>query len=122
MLKKTEKINGLPIIEYKCTPIEDFAYPQDAFNIVISSLAIHYPAGFAALTKKIRRTLSTGGAFAFSVEHPTFTAYGQQKRHCENGKRLHWPVDRYFDEGPEKRRISRRKRYQIKHRTLATYL
>lgn len=121
MLEKAEEINGLPIIKYICTPIEDFAYPQDVFNIVISSLAIHYLADFAALTKKIRRTLSTGGAFVFSVEHPTFTAYGPQKWHCENGKRLHWPVDRYFDEGPRSAEFLGENVTKY-HRTLATYI
>jgi hypothetical protein len=40
------------------------------------------------------------GRLAFSVEHPIFTANGTSDWFTgADGTRLHWPVDRYRDEG-----------------------
>lgn len=43
--------------------------------------------------------LKSQGSFLFVVEHPIFTAQGQQEWIMgDDGVPLHWPVDRYYDE------------------------
>ena len=66
--------------------------------------------------------LSPGGDFVFSVEHPIFTAAGPQEWYYgPDGTPLHFPVDRYFEEG---RRTARFLGEDVTkyHRTLTTYL
>lgn len=87
-------------IEYCCMPLEDINFDKDSFDIVISSLVLHYIESFDAIVQKIDKCLMKGGVFVFSVEHPIFTAQGiQDWCYDAQGNRLHWPVDRYFIEG-----------------------
>ena len=80
--------------------IEDVDFPPESFDVVFSSLAIHYLQDFSALAEKVRTWLKPGGDFVFSVEHPIFTAYGSQDWYYdEAGNILHFPVDNYFYEG-----------------------
>jgi SAM-dependent methyltransferase len=67
---------------YICTSIEDYEYPEEYFDIVISSLAFHYIKPFGDICAKINHCLTLGGNFIFSVEHPVFTA---QHRADRNG-------------------------------------
>lgn len=109
-------------IQYLQMGIEDIDFAADSFDVVISSLAFHYLESFDDICGKISRCMSSGGVFLFSVEHPIFTAYGNQCWHCdEDGKYLHWPVDRYFEEG--RREANFLGEAVVKyHKTLTTYL
>lgn len=100
MLDQAARRNGSPLIEYKRMAVEDFEFLPGTFDVVISSLAFHYLESFDEICRKVNRCLTPGGCFVFSVEHPVFTAYGNQEWYCdEKGEPLHWPVDRYFLEG-----------------------
>ena len=79
--------------------MEDVEFPDAAFDVALSSLALHYVADFGAIAEKVYRWLAPGGAFVFSIEHPIFTAYGSQDWYRdEKGDILHFPVDNYFFE------------------------
>lgn len=100
MLRRARAQTQDPQVEYRLGGIEDYDYPPQAFDVVLSSLALHYVADFAGVCQKAARTLVPGGDFVFSIEHPIFTAYGSQDWiYGPGGEKLHWPVDRYFDEG-----------------------
>ncbi|MGD9559816.1 MAG: class I SAM-dependent methyltransferase [Oscillospiraceae bacterium] len=87
-------------VEYRCVAMEDLDFQPQAFDVVLSSLALHYTPDYAGLCARVWQWLAPGGAFIFSMEHPVFTAQGTQDWcHGADGERLHWPVDRYFDEG-----------------------
>lgn len=102
--------------------IEDMAFGEDSFDIVISSLAFHYVKSFEEIAKKTNACLVKGGAFVFSVEHPVFTAYGTQDWYYgENGDILHFPVDNYFYEGERKANFLGEEVTKY-HKTLTTYL
>lgn len=121
MTEEARAKNRYPQVTYFCTAIEDFGFPENAFDIVLSSLAFHYLESFGSLCRKINRSLSSGGIFVFSVEHPIFTAYGNQDWICdEHGEKLYWPVDRYFSEGPRQAEFLGEKVVKY-HKTLATY-
>ncbi len=100
MLEEAKKRNVSDRIRYVCCPVEDFDFPPDAYDVVISSLTLHYLVSFEEICRKVYSTLTPGGSFVFSVEHPVFTAEGSQDWYYnEQGDKLHWPVDRYFAEG-----------------------
>lgn len=122
MLEEAKKRNDSSAIEYKCVAVEDFDYPPDTFDVVISSLTFHYLESFGRVCRDVHRCLTKGGTFVFSVEHPVFTAYGSQDWYYdENGTPLHWPVDRYFSEG--KRNANFLGEEVVKfHKTLTTYV
>lgn len=100
MLDEARAHHAHPQIEYRRLAMEDAAFAESAFDVVLSSLAFHYIASFDDMVARIYRWLTPGGAFVFSCEHPVFTAQGpQQWVTDESGKILHFPVDRYFEEG-----------------------
>jgi len=122
MLKKAKEINKLPEIEYLQMSVEDYDYPQEAFDIVISSLTFHYVTDFNEVAKKVNRCLTTGGSFVFSVEHPIFTALGNQDWYYDaDGNKLYWPVDNYFAEG-YRRAVFLGENVVKFHKTLTTYI
>lgn len=122
MLEEAKVRNASPLIEYHCMAIEDFDFQPNAYDIVISSLTFHYLESFASICRKVSSSLTPGGAFVFSVEHPIFTAYGSQDwYYTPTGERAHWPVDRYFTEG--KRTATFLGEEVVKyHKTLTTYI
>lgn len=122
MINKAKKNSKSDLVRYICMPIEDIDFPDNSFDIVISSLSLHYIESFEDILGKIEKCLVSAGDFVFSVEHPIFTAQGPQEWHQDlQGHPLHWPVDRYFSEGF--RRANFLGEEVIKyHRTLTTYL
>ncbi|MFV0394011.1 MAG: class I SAM-dependent methyltransferase [Coprobacillaceae bacterium] len=122
MLKIAKEKNNHPNITYQKTAIEDLVCPKDSFDIIISSLALHYIQDYDYVIKKVRQWLTKGGYFVFSVEHPTFTAYGSQDWYYDdNGNILHFPVDNYYYEG-KRNAIFLGEQVTKYHRTLTTYL
>lgn len=122
MLDKAKKINGDNAIKYIKSTIEEIETREDYFDVVISSLALHYVEEFHKVCKKVYDTLKYNGDFIFSIEHPIFTAYGnQQWQTNESKEKLHWPVDNYFYEG---KRISNFLGEDVVkyHKTLTTYI
>ncbi|SDI78543.1 Methyltransferase domain-containing protein [Natribacillus halophilus] len=99
MLHKAREKTADPFISYVNMAIEDIAYPDAAFDVVMSSLALHYVKSLKAISKKVYNWLTPGGTFIFSAEHPIFTARHEQDWYYDgNGKRLHWPIDHYQSE------------------------
>ena len=49
-------------------------YPDDAFDLVVSSLALHYVEDWDAALAEVRRVLRPGGRFTVSIIHPTVYA------------------------------------------------
>lgn len=122
MLNEAQRKNQYVNITYICSAIEDYAYPKEAFDVVISSLAFHYCPSFADICAKVRTCLVPGGDFVFSVEHPIFTAQGKQDwAYDAAGNPLHWPVDNYFYEGARNATFLNEQVTKY-HKTINTYL
>lgn len=103
MLNEAKKNTKSQLVEYIKMPIEDIDYPNDTFDVVISSLALHYVESCTDIFNKVNTCLTSGGNFIFSVEHPIFTSNEKQDwKYDEEGNILHWPVDKYFYEGIRK--------------------
>jgi SAM-dependent methyltransferase len=78
--------------------IEDWPFPNECFDLVVSRLALHYVADLATTFRNVYQTLRPSGRFIFSVVHPVITA--SDKSRAGGGKRLDWIVDDYFVPGP----------------------
>jgi SAM-dependent methyltransferase len=122
MLARARAATADPAIEYRRLAIEDIDFPAAGFDIVVSSLALHYVERFDLVCQKVQHNLTPGGHFVFSVEHPIFTARAAQDWHYgPQGEKLHWPVDDYQTEGARTARFLDEDVVKY-HRTLASYL
>ena len=74
MLEIARKENAHPQVEYRIMNMEDIHTLNDSFDVIISSLALHYICDFEALVKAIARVLKDSGSFIFTQEHPITTA------------------------------------------------
>ena len=122
MLEEARRRTRDEAIRYVRATLEEFAAEAAAFDLIVSTLALHYIADYPALVRRIAGWLVPGGRFAFSVEHPIYSAsgIGDWCRDAQ-GNAVHWPVDRYRDEGERRTRwfVDGVVRY---HRTIETYV
>ncbi len=122
MLEVAKEINSDVNITYQCSAMEDLSFPEETFDIILSSLAFHYIKDFNKLVQEITKWIKIGGEIVFSVEHPVFTSYGTQDWfYDENGNILHFPVDNYYYEG-KREAVFLGEIITKYHRTLTTYL
>lgn len=120
MLERARQMTDDPQIQYLQAAIEDIDFAEKEFDLVISSLALHYIEDFEEICGKVYRYLADGGSFVLSVEHPVFTSVAAQDWHYSpEGQKLHWPLDDYHEEGP---RVAKFLDHDVVkyHRTMAT--
>ncbi|MBC1484051.1 class I SAM-dependent methyltransferase [Listeria sp. FSL L7-1509] len=122
MLTEARQKTTSPVISYQQKAIEDMDIEPESYNVVLSSLALHYVADFHSVCQKVSTNLKPNGTFVFSVEHPVFTAEGSQTFFTDShGTSLHWPVDQYFNESLRTTTFLGEK-VQKYHRTLTSYI
>ncbi|WP_242612498.1 methyltransferase domain-containing protein [Corticibacter populi] len=79
--------------------MEDLQSEDAAFDLVVSSMALHYVDDYAAVVRKVFAALRPGGRFVFSVEHPVCTAHPAGWVRNAQGEALYWPLDDYQRQG-----------------------
>ncbi|WP_417852438.1 class I SAM-dependent methyltransferase [Weissella viridescens] len=123
MLDVAQSKNHYPdIVQYELGDAESIKFTDGQFDVILSSLALHYVADYDQLVQKMYRMLKPQGQLIFTVEHPLFTAEGSEDWvKNDAGEIDHFPVDNYFVEGQRETHFlgSDVKKY---HRTLTTYL
>jgi 2-polyprenyl-3-methyl-5-hydroxy-6-metoxy-1,4-benzoquinol methylase len=112
-----------PRVTYCREAVEEVAFPAARFELVVSSLVLHYVDDYRGLVARIAGWLAPGGALVYSTEHPIYTARLPDDGWVldDAGRRTRWALDRYADEGareetwfvPGVRKV---------HRTLATLI
>ena len=112
-----------PRVTYQRAALEELAFEAARFDLIVSSLVLHYVDDYAGLVARIGRWLAPDGVLVYSVEHPIFTARlpGDGWVLDAEGRRVRWGLDRYADEGareetwfvPGVRKV---------HRTMATLI
>lgn len=87
-------------IEYKIADLDRLELPEAVFDLVYSSLALHYVEDFERLVQTVHRALVADAYFIFTIEHPIFMAPTHASWSVDHEGRKTWPVNRYAIEGP----------------------
>ena len=101
MLAVARQENSDPRIRYLHMAIEDIGQLKETFDVVVSSLALHYVEDFSGVCQNVCGLLSPGGIFLFSQEHPLVTSHSGGDRWTKNeaGEKLHVNISNYGVEG-----------------------
>lgn len=70
MINEAIKSNSSDKIEYRVMSMNDIDKLNDKFDLIISSLAIHYIEDYDTLCRKVYNLLNDEGLFVFSNGHP----------------------------------------------------
>jgi SAM-dependent methyltransferase len=121
MLAKAKEFPADKGITYLRGDLDSLELPPNTYNVAFSSLTFHYLKNLPRLVAQVYQALEIGGTFAFSVEHPLWTAPSSPAFIEDSVGRTVWPLDRYLDEGE---RITNWLADGVikQHRTLATYI
>lgn len=121
MLARARADTGDRAITYAREDLERVELPPGAFDLVFSSLTLHYLENLDRLLSQVHQALVPGGHLVFSAEHPIYTAPSAPGWSINAAGGKVWPIDSYLEEGP--RSTDWLAKGVIKrHRTLATYL
>jgi ubiquinone/menaquinone biosynthesis C-methylase UbiE len=96
------KARGFPedaAITYLRADLDSLELPANTYNVVFSSLTLHYLKDLPRLIAQVCRSLVVGGTFVFSVEHPLFTSPRNPNFIKDSEGRTIWPLDGYLDGG-----------------------
>jgi 2-polyprenyl-3-methyl-5-hydroxy-6-metoxy-1,4-benzoquinol methylase len=122
MLAAAAERTSDPRIEYRRGAVEDLDLASGAFDLVVSSLVLHYVERVERVFAAVHELLVPAGSFVLMVEHPIYTSRAEQAWQVDaEGRKLHWAVDGYQMEGV--RHVRWFADDVIKyHRTVATYV
>lgn len=106
-------------VSYVRADLDQLDFDAGVFDLVFSSLTLHYLVDIDRLFAQIARSLSPGGRFVFSCEHPIFTA-PSTAGFVDGPDGPVWPLDQYQVEGE---RITNWLADGVvkQHRTITTY-
>ena len=100
MIEEAKKRNQAEQIQYCVCGMEQYEYPKNMWDCVVSNLALHYIEDLEQIFQKVYQTLKPKGTFLFNIEHPVFTAgVGQDWIYAQDQTPKYWPVDHYFAAG-----------------------
>ena len=101
MIEVAAKENSHPAITYLNMPMEDLDRIDGVFDIVVSSLALHYIEDFAGVVRIIYDKTKPGGSFVFSQENPLCTTHSNGNRWTKDksGNKLYVNLSNYGLEG-----------------------
>lgn len=121
MLGKAKEMTEDPAIEYRQQDLEALQLPAASFDLVYSSLTLHYIKDLGKLFATVYQALVNGGEFIFTAEHPIYTAPKHQGWLVDDAGQKSWPINGYQQEG---KRISNWLAEGVikQHRMLGTYI
>ena len=99
MLTQAATANAGANITYARADMERLNLPQASFNVVYSSLALHYIKHLPGLLNNLHDAILPGGRLVFSIEHPVYMAPRDPRWLVDSDGRKSWPVDSYLREG-----------------------
>ena len=123
MLDIAKAENNNSNITYLNMPMENITELNEKFDVVVSSLALHYVEDYAALVHNIYALLNENGVFVFLQENPLNTCFSSGKRWTkdEKGKKLFANISNYGIDGERESIwfVDHVKKY---HRTFSTII
>ena len=121
MLERAKADTQDAAITYTRADLEQLELDPGTFDLVYSSLTLHYIVQLDRLMMQVHRALMPGGSLVVSVEHPIYTAPAEPGWTTGASGRKSWPVEGYLNEGP--RSTDWLATGVIKqHRTVGTYV
>ena len=105
MLELAKKDNPSDKINYVLMSMEDIDKLDKKYDLVVSSLAIHYIEDYDTLCKKVYNLLKDGGEFIFSHGHPMESAIifnGLEHRYVILNDKKYFLLSDYNNEGIRK--------------------
>lgn len=88
-------------VEYYYGSCENLHFLEsETFDTIVCNMVLQDLADYEKAIKEMYRLLVEGGSFIFSILHPCFSTAGSGWVRNEDGKKLYWKVDNYFDEVP----------------------
>ena len=106
MLAAAREKNSHPQIEYLRLPMERAGELEGPFDVVVSSLAMHYVQDYAGVVSGVYGLLKTGGTFVFSQESPLNTCFstGERWTRDADGNKIHANLSNYSVDGERETR------------------
>lgn len=111
-------------IEYYYGNCEHLHFLEDGiFDTIVCNMVLQDLSDYENAIKEMYRLLIEGGLFVLSILHPCFSTPESEWIRNEDGKKLYWKVDRYFDEVAfeQKWPVTARSGVLAFHRTLTSY-
>lgn len=84
MLAEAKKRISSPTVEWVCQAVEEYELGEEKFDLILSSMTLHYINNLTMVFQKIYYALKPGGQFLFSIEHPICTATLQTLNGMQN--------------------------------------
>jgi ubiquinone/menaquinone biosynthesis C-methylase UbiE len=100
MLERAVATTADAAVSYARADLEQLALAEGGFDLVYSSLTLHYIVNLAGLFATTYRALAPGGKLVFSIEHPIYMAPTHPGWVVDAQGRRTWPIDSYQVEGP----------------------
>lgn len=120
MLARAVEMTSDDKITYRREDLEQLQLPAETYDLAYSSLTLHYIDALPKLLKTVYESLTPGGHFVFSAEHPIYTAPKKPGWLVDDEGAKSWPLDSYQFEGT---RVTNWLAEGVvkQHRTLGTY-
>ncbi len=91
-----------PDIDYRCMSMTEISSLEGGYDLIYSSLAVHYIEDMPKLMRDISALLNGGGTLLFSQEHPIYTASENGQGHYildEQGNKSGYCFSHYLASG-----------------------
>jgi SAM-dependent methyltransferase len=98
MLDRARRDTDDPAIRYQQADLETVLLRANSFDLVYSSLALHYLTDLDRVVGQMAAAVVPGGTVVCSVEHPIYSAPSQPGWVEVQGRRV-WPLDGYSRRG-----------------------
>jgi ubiquinone/menaquinone biosynthesis C-methylase UbiE len=120
--ERTDPALGIVYGHENCEVLEGLA--AASFDVVVSNMVLMDLPDHRAALASFYRVLDDKGTLVFSISHPCFTPPDCGWVRDSDRNKLHWKVDRYFEEGPYEQRVFAEagNRPLLFHRTLTNWL
>ncbi|KAF2670791.1 methyltransferase type 11 [Microthyrium microscopicum] len=126
--KMLEKAKSLTIdgadgtIKYRQADLESIELEEGRYDLVYSSLALHYLPELPPLFKAVAESLKSDGRFIFSVEHPVMVAPRDPTFKKDENGNVFWPLNQYIDEGERITNWLGNEKVRKYHHTVESYV
>jgi SAM-dependent methyltransferase len=100
MLERAVATTPDAAVSYARADLEQLELAEAGFDLVYSSLTLHYIVDLAGLFATAYRALAPGGKLVFSIEHPIYMAPKHPGWVFDAQGRRTWPIDSYQVDGP----------------------